>query len=301
VVQNINNYKEANTKHKTQNTEQKTMNKILITKKSGEKVPFEERKLINSLRRSGASDADVQKVLEALDSQLVDGMSTHKIYQKAYALLKTKSHKVAGRYRLKKAIMELGPTGYPFERFVGKLIEFMEYDTKVGVIVQGKCVSHEVDVVAESKQKRIIVECKYHREGNRKSDVKVAMYIRSRFYDIENAWKEEGKLDHQELEGWLVTNTRFTADALTYGNCAGLKLISWDYPEIGSLRQRIDHAGLHPITSLHNMTKKEKQYILDEGLVLCRELTEEVLAKYGIRAPKIRKIMEEAKNLISNT
>ena len=277
------------------------MNKILITKKSGERVPFEERKLINSLKRSGASDADVQKVLEALDSQLVDGMSTHKIYQKAYALLKTKSHKVAGRYRLKKAIMELGPTGYPFERFVGKLIEFMEYDTKVGVIVQGKCVSHEVDVVAESKQKRIIVECKYHREGNRKSDVKVAMYIRSRFYDIENAWKEEGKLDHQELEGWLVTNTRFTADALTYGNCAGLKLISWDYPEIGSLRQRIDHAGLHPITSLHNMTKKEKQYILDEGLVLCRELTEEVLAKYGIRAPKIRKIMEEAKNLISNT
>ena len=277
------------------------MNSFLITKKSGEKVPFEERKLINSLKRSGASDADVEKVLLALDGQLVDGMSTHKIYQKAYALLKTKSHKVAGRYRLKKAIMELGPTGYPFERFVGKLIEFMEYDTQVGVIVQGKCVQHEVDVVAKSEQKRIIVECKYHREGNRKSDVKVAMYIRSRFYDIENAWKEEGKLDHQELEGWLVTNTRFTADALTYGNCAGLKLISWDYPEIGSLRQRIDHAGLHPITSLHNMTKKEKQYILDEGLVLCRELTEEVLAKYGIRAPKIRKIMEEAKNLISNT
>ena len=277
------------------------MDKILITKKSGEKVPFEERKLINSLKRSGASDTDVQKVLEALDGQLVDGMSTHKIYQKAYALLKTKSHKVAGRYRLKKAIMELGPTGYPFERFVGKLIEFMEYDTQVGVIVQGKCVQHEVDVVAESEQKRIIVECKYHREGNRKSDVKVAMYIRSRFNDIENAWKQEGKLNHQELEGWLVTNTRFTEDALSFGNCSGLKLISWDYPEIGSLRQRIDHAGLHPITSLHSMTKKEKQYILDEGLVLCRELTEDVLAKFGIRAPKICKIMEEAKSLISNT
>ncbi|RUA23462.1 MAG: ATPase [Bacteroidetes bacterium] len=276
------------------------MDRILITKKSGERVPFEESKLINSLKRSGASDEDVAKVLEALEGQLVDGMSTHKIYQKAYDLLKIKSHRVAGRYRLKKAIMELGPTGYPFEKFVGKLIEFMDYKTEVGVIVQGKCVSHEVDVVAESEQKRIIVECKYHREGNRKSDVKVAMYIRSRFNDIENAWKDEGKLDHQELEGWLVTNTRFTEDALTFGNCAGLKLISWDFPEIGSLRQRIDHAGLHPITSLHSMTKKEKQYILDEGLVLCRELTEEVLAKYGIRATKIRKIMNEAKNLIAN-
>jgi len=276
------------------------MNQILITKKSGERVPFEERKLINSLKRSGASDEDIEKVLVALDGQLVNGMSTHKIYQKAYDLLKIKSRKVAGRYRLKKAIMELGPTGYPFERFVGKLIEFMEYDTQVGVIVQGKCVQHEVDVVAEAEQKRIIVECKYHREGNRKSDVKVAMYIRSRFNDIEKAWKEEGKLDHQELEGWLVTNTRFTKDALTYGECAGLKLISWDYPEIGSLRQRIDHAGLHPITSLHSMTKKEKQYLLDEGIVLCRELTEDLLAKFGIRASKIRRIMDEANDLISN-
>jgi transcriptional regulator NrdR family protein len=107
---------------KTKNNEHQTMNKILITKKSGEKVPFEERKLINSLKRSGASDADVQKVLAALDGQLVDGMSTHKIDQKAYELLKIKSRKVAGRYRLKKAIMEVGPTGYPFERVVGQLI-----------------------------------------------------------------------------------------------------------------------------------------------------------------------------------
>lgn len=275
------------------------MNKVLITKKSGEKVPFEESKLINSLKRSGASEADIEKVLLALDGQLVDGMSTHKIYQKAYDLLKIKSRKVAGRYRLKKAIMELGPTGYPFERFVGKLIEFAGYDTQVGVIVQGKCVSHEVDVVAENEQKHIIVECKYHREGNRKSDVKVAMYIRSRFNDIENKWQTDGKLDHQELEGWLVTNTRFTKDAIAFGNCAGLKLISWDYPETGSLRQRIDQAGLHPITSLHTMTKKEKGYLLDEGIVLCRELTEDILAKYGLRSQKIRKIMEEAKNLIS--
>jgi len=275
------------------------MNKILITKKSGEKVPFEEEKLINSLKRSGASDADIEKVLQTLNGQLVDGMSTHKIYQKAYDLLKVKSRKVAGRYRLKKAIMELGPTGFPFEKFVGKLIEFMNYDTEVDVLVQGKCVQHEVDVVAENENKRIVVECKFHREGNRKSDVKVAMYIRSRFDDIKSVWTEEGKLANKELEGWLVTNTRFTEDALTYGKCAGLKLISWDYPEMGSLRQRIDHAGLHPITSLRSMTKKEKQYILDEGLVLCRELSEEILAKYGIRASKIHRIMDEARSLIS--
>ena len=277
------------------------MHKILITKKSGEKVPFDESKLINSLKRSGANEAEIEGVLRALEDYLVDGMSTHKIYQKAYDLLKIKSRKVAGRYKLKKAIMELGPTGYPFEKFVGKLIDFMEYQTEVGVIVQGKCVTHEVDVVADSDHKRIVVECKYHREGNRKSDVKVAMYIRSRFNDIEAAWKEQGLLDGKELEGWLVTNTRFTEDAIDYGKCAGLKLISWDYPEIGSLRQRIDHAGLHPITSLRSMSKKEKQFVLDEGLVLCRELNADILGKYGMRPNKIRKVLDEARDLIENS
>lgn len=276
------------------------MNRILITKKSGEKVPFEESKLRSSLERSGASISEIEYVLNTLDTMLVDGMSTHKIYQKAYSLLKINSRKVAGRYRLKKAIMELGPTGYPFERFIGKLLENQGYDTQVGVVIQGKCVSHEVDVVAQNELKKIIVECKYHREGNRKSDVKVAMYIRSRFNDIEDAWTNQGNLDNHDLEGWLVTNTRFTKDALTYGKCAGLKLISWDYPEMGSLRQRIDSSGLHPITSLQTMTKKDKQNILDEGIVLCRELNESILAKYGIRGSKIRRIMEEATNLIKN-
>lgn len=273
---------------------------FLITKKSGEKVPFDETKIRRSMERSGARKVDIDAVMNSLDSLIVNGMSTHKIYQKAYSLLRTKSRKVAGRYKLKKAIMELGPTGYPFEKFIGKLIEFQGYRTKVDVTIQGKCISHEVDVVAENDSKKIIVECKYHREGNRKSDVKVAMYIRSRFNDIQDAWERDDKLKHHALEGWLVTNTRFTKDALTYGNCSGLKMISWDYPEVGSLRQRIDHSGLHPITSLYSMSKKEKQFVLEEGIVLCRELTEEILVKQGIRANKIHKIMEEARNLIAN-
>jgi hypothetical protein len=271
---------------------------FLITKKSGEQVNFDINKLRNSLQRAGAKDKTIDAVLIDLEPMLQNGMSTHTVYKLAYRLLSKISHRSAGRYRLKNAIMELGPTGYPFEKFVGAILQNQGYEAKTGQIIHGKCVQHEVDVVAEDDKKIIVVECKFHREGNRKSDVKIPLYIRSRFNDIEDKWKQEGRIGDREFEGWLVTNTRFTEDAEQYGKCSGLKLISWDYPRENSLRNLVDQSGLHPITSLKNLSSKEKQVIIDSGIVLCRELTQQVLEGCGIVANKHKKILQEAQSLV---
>ena len=131
--------------------------------------------------------------------------------------------KNAGKYRLKNAIMELGPTGYPFEHFVGAILRTQGYKVKVGVLIDGKCVQHEVDVVAEKDNKIIVVECKFHRSAGKKSDVKIPLYIRSRFNDIYDKWSADGTLGDKEYEGWLVTNTHFTTDAEKYGKCKWTK------------------------------------------------------------------------------
>lgn len=270
------------------------MNSFSITKKSGERVLFDEGKLRLSLEKSGADNNTVNKVLEELYLFVKDGMSTHKVYKKAYSILVKLSHRSAGRYRLKNAIMELGPTGYPFEKFVGALIRNLGFQTEVGKTIEGKCVSHEVDVVAENESKLIVVECKYHHEGKGKSDVKIPMYIRSRFNDIYDNWKSQEKLQGREFEGWLVTNTRFTEDAEVFGKCSGLKLLSWDYPEGNSLKNMIDNSGLHPLTSLKSLTVKEKKNILDQGVVLCKEINRNLLIRSNVNPRKFKKILDEA-------
>ncbi len=275
------------------------MEQIHITKKSGELVPFEKEKLRKSLVKSGADNDTAEKVINELLLYVKNGMSTHKVYKKAYSILSRISHRTAGRYRLKSAIMELGPTGFPFEKFVGALIENQGFNANTGIIVQGKCVTHEVDVVAENKDKIIVVECKFHREGNRKSDVKVPLYIRSRFNDIYEQWIKEDKIKDREFEGWVVTNTRFTGDAEKFGKCSGLNLIAWDYPNDNSLKNMIDRSGLHPLTSLKSLTKKDKEAILEQGIVLCKELSEEILLKSNIDTKKFKKILLEAHNLTS--
>ncbi|MBE0649271.1 MAG: restriction endonuclease [Bacteroidales bacterium] len=271
-------------------------NSIRITKRNGDLAPFEEEKLRRALIRSGAKPGDLEEAIQAVHGVLYDGIDTHKIFQTAYKSLKKRSHHSAGRYRLKKAMMELGPSGYPFEKFVGKLLESQGYQATVNVIIQGACVSHEVDVVALKDKVQTMIECKYHTDISIKSDVKVALYIHSRFQDVSKAWAAASNDPEMKYQGMIVTNTRFSVDATQYGECVGLKLVSWDYPRSGSLKDWIDRSGYHPITSLGSLTKPEKIKLLEKGLVLCRDVStkRDLLEEVGISKNKIPRIIAEA-------
>jgi len=273
---------------------------IYVTKGNGDRVPFDENKLRKALKNSGAGTREVEKALAAVKKNLYQGISTRKIYQTAYRILKKSSRHSAGRYRLKKAIMELGPSGYPFEKFVGRLMESKGYQATVNVQIQGKCVQHEVDVVARKEREQIMIECKYHSDSKRNCDVKVALYIHSRFQDVSAAWKQAEPEDGKQYFGMVATNTRFSEDAIRYAECAGLKLVSWDYPAGNSLKDWIDRSGYHPITSLSQLKVAEKQYLLEKGVVLCRDIKESVplLQEMGMDKIRINKLLAEA-NLLS--
>jgi hypothetical protein len=276
------------------------MNDLTIIKASGERVKFDESKLIASLDRSGAGADMISKVLEGLQEHLSDGMTSRKIYRQAHRLLNKISTHNAGRYKLKEAIFELGPSGYPFEHFFGELLRNQGYQTQVGVIIEGKCVSHEIDVVAENEHNHFMVECKFHSSPGKKSNVIVPMYIHSRFKDIIATMENLPGYATKLHQSWVVTNTRFTQDAIDYGKCMGMNLVSWDYPHETNLRNRIDRSGLHPITTISTLKKSEKQHLLGLGIVTCRNLLErkDQLVEMGIGNAKIKRVMLDAERII---
>jgi hypothetical protein len=251
--------------------------------------------LIRSLRNSKVNEELVQKIADEVQSKLFDGISTKEIYQMAYKILKRKTRPNASRYKLKKAIMELGPSGFPFEKFIAKILDFEGLKSEVNVIEKGYCLTHEVDVLAKNESKWYIVECKYHNKQGGVNDVKIPLYIHSRFKDIEKQYKinEKGKKIH--YQGWIYTNTRFTQDAIQYAKCVGLKLVSWDYPVNKSLKDKINESGLFPLTTITSFTKKEKEKLLIKGLVLCKEIYNkpQLLQEIGIDKLRIKKIFED--------
>lgn len=274
---------------------------IEIVKHSGEKVRFSVEKLKNSLRKSGAEESLVEEISNLVRDELYQGISTKEIYNRAFALLKKKKKTYASKYKLKKAIYELGPTGFPFEKFVGALLSHSGYEAKTGQFLQGKCVTHEVDVIAKKNGQYIVAECKFHSDEGRNCDVKVPLYIHSRYRDILNFYGEE---NHGEKpnEGWVVTNTRFTEDALKYGKCSNLYLLSWDFPKDNGIKDRIDRLGLYPITVSTLLSEREKQFLLSRDVVLCKQLINDdfYLDHLGIAEKRKERILIEIKLLCQN-
>ncbi|TVZ27569.1 ATP cone domain-containing protein [Gillisia sp. Hel_I_86] len=272
---------------------------IFIEKSSGEGEKFSISKLHNSLKRSGADRATIKKIIDVVSNELYQGISTKEIYNRAFALLKKNKPIYASRYKLKNAIYELGPTGFPFEKFIGALLEFSGYSIKIGSILQGKCVTHEVDVIAKKKEEYIVAECKFHSDRSKKCDVKVPLYIHSRYQDILVNYKNSKSCPN---EGWVVTNTQFTKDALIYGKCSGLHLLSWDYPLDNGIKDRIDRLRLYPVTVSTLLTIREKQFLLSRDIVLLRQLLKDkfYLDHLGISEKRIEKIFKEINTLCNH-
>ena len=268
---------------------------FFIVKASGDKVLFSEEKLRSSLKRSGADSKLISQILSLVREELYDGITTKELYNRAYSYLKRKKPVYASKYKLKKAIYELGPTGFPFERFIGSILKYSGYKIQVGKNVSGKCVSHEIDVVAEKNGSILIIECKFHGEQGRNCNVKIPLYIYSRYLDIKNAGDNAISNIREPDDCWVVTNTRFTKDAIVYGNCTGLYLLSWDYPKGNSIKERIDRLGLYPITVSTLLTKREKQFLLSRDVVLCRQLLKDsfYLDHLGVSDIRKTKILNE--------
>ena len=230
--------------------------KLLVTKASGEKETFLVEKLRNSLESAGARPGVIDEIVKDVLRWAHDGMSTKQIYDRAFAILRKRRAGPALKYKLKHAIMELGPTGYPFEHFVGMIYRKQGYSVEVGKIIEGHCVSHEMDVIATNEYEQVLVECKYGQDQGKHVSVQVPLYVRSRVDDIIRKRGKYPDLQKISFQGSIYTNTRFTSDSIQYGKCSGLKLVGWDYPNGRGLKELIDKLSVYPITILNQISGK---------------------------------------------
>ncbi len=270
-----------------------------ITKATGEQVVFDPEKLLRSLRRAGAGRERADAIVREVTAQLRPGMTTKKIFRTAHKMLRKETPHTAARYSLKQALLELGPSGYPFEVFIARLLEAQGMRVQTGLIRDGKCVSHEVDVFGVADGRVLLGECKFHNRQGLVCDVKIPLYIHSRFRDLCAGFLAAPEWEGREPESWVFTNTRFTDDALRYGRCSGMHLIGWDTPYDYGLREWVDRTGLHPLTCLTSLTRHEKNRFLENRVVMARELLAEPtkLDLAEISPGRVRGILKEAEGL----
>ncbi|KKT39709.1 hypothetical protein A3K29_02305 [Candidatus Collierbacteria bacterium RIFOXYB2_FULL_46_14] len=249
-----------------------TLSPITITKASGEQEHFDESKLVKSLAKTGLSVDVASQTVDYLKRHLRTGITTKDIHGHVSFYLKENAP-VSNYYNygLKRAIMDLGPSGHPFETIVSDVLSEYGYKSEVGVIVLGKCVTHEIDVVAKKETKQFFIECKFHNSPGVKTDVQVALYTYARFLDIKSAM-EQSHGTNITYYPWLVTNTKVTSEVFDYAGCVGLELTSWLHPQGHGMSDLIMAAGLHPVTLIYSIPRFKINQLLERGIVTCARL-----------------------------
>jgi hypothetical protein len=272
-----------------------------IIKADNTREVFVPERLVLSLRRAGAGERAARTITNDIVSTMIPDTSSREIYSRAFALLRKEARPVAARYSLRRALLELGPTGHPFEDFIGHLLRAEGWEVETRKNIQGKCVSHEVDIYASHPSDKICVaaELKYHNDPGSKSDVKVALYAKSRFDDIFNC---DPHVRNCPLDkGLLVTNTKFTTDAVAYAECAGVELLGWSFPRGNDLFMRLVRAGVYPITTLTELSRAEKKILLEQGTTTVRQLAADrrLLDPLHLSPERVGDIRSEIDGLLS--
>jgi Holliday junction resolvase len=275
------------------------MPKSEVIKESGQAETFNRKKILRSLLNSGVPRAEAGDIIDRAVMELTPPLTTRKIFRAIKKNLRRFDTVCTMKYSLKQAIYDLGPTGYPFERYIAKVLEKEGYRAEVGSLVEGKCVSHEVDVVARRDNNVYFVECKFHKRRKTTSDVKTALYVQARFQDIDDAYRGKGaKFDRR---GMLVTNTRFTSEAVKYADCMGLRIIGWKHPPGQSLERIIEKGRTYPVTVLTSAGKAISQRLAEAGIVLASEVLDidvKTLARHaGVKREAAEKIRRQASQI----
>lgn len=273
--------------------------KIKVTKASGTVEDLNSNKLRDSLIRSGADREQADAIIETIIYDSPPYTNTKKIYGLARKYLRQINHASGLRYSLKKALFRLGPSGYPFEKYIGEILKNYDYGVEIGSLVNGKCIKHEIDVLAVNDKEVLTVECKYRNNGGSTIDVKTAMYVHSRFRDLESVIKTvyPGK----SFRGMLITNTRFTTDAIQYAECTGMDLKSWRYPETGGLQEMVEEKKLYPVTVLSGVRSRLIKTLFDNDIILLKDLavmkTETMMKMLSLNAKKSQSLKRQADEL----
>ncbi|MFN4298277.1 MAG: hypothetical protein ACK4EX_00960 [Thermaurantimonas sp.] len=265
-----------------------------IRKQDGSTQPFDREKFIHSLIKSGLSTEAAQKLADDVLKSTQPYESTRDLKRRTHSLLYRKHPEVACRYRLKDALMKLGPTGYPFEHLMAQVLARQGFKTRVGQQLKGRCVQHEVDVIAVADNTVLLMECKYHNQPHVKSDVKVPLYVKARFDDLRHLFPDK------TLIYSVACNTRFSDDALMYGQCAGIQMISWKYPVHNSLNYLLDHYKVYPISVLRWLHRSELEVLFENAIFTTSDLvrSSEVLFNLVKDPQRQKRIIDEATALI---
>jgi hypothetical protein len=178
-----------------------------------------------------------------------------------------------------------------FEQFVRVLLSEHGYDVTPNQIIRGKCAEHEIDAIAQKEGITYSVEVKHHFNYHTLTGLDTVRISRAVFEDTTEGF--ELGLNNVKIDRALVvSNTKFSGQALQYAECRGISHIGWNTPPGHDLPTMIEEKNLYPITYLKGLDSGIRRKLFSVGVIFIRELVKksphELAEETGIK----KKVLE---------
>lgn len=265
---------------------------IYVKKLDGTLQKYNPSKLRNSLSNAGANKEVIDRIMQKVEKIIHNEIETRELFKFVFNEFKKEQPNIAPIYDLRNSLLRLGTTGFAFEKFVSHILKKQGYSIKLNQIIKGRYVKHEIDIFAVKNDEKVMVECKYHLKPWIRCDIQTALYVYARFLDVKQHFTAP----------MLITNTKFSNQAMDYSKGVRLKLMGWRFPQDNSLEYNIEKFRIFPITMLSSLNKDETDILLSKDITLISELLKnnnnELCSILKINRQKADKILEEAKKLV---
>jgi len=277
---------------------------LYVINSKGEKELFSLQKVYRSAKRVGASKELSKKIAKVVEKESYPGIKTSEIFRKVKKLLHQKTPKAALRFNLKEGMRKLGPTGFPFEKFIGEIFKKLGFKVRINQHLPGFCLrDYEIDFLAEKGNLLYVGECKYRNFPGERVHSKDALANYARFLDIlHGSFFKRKKYRNFRIKTMLVTNTKFTSRARNYSNCMGVEVLGWKLPKNRGLEYLIEKEKLYPVTVLPSLNKYLRDIFVLEKIMLVEDVLkvdpQKFSKKFKISVKYLCPLIKEAKTLL---
>ena len=270
----------------------------------GEKELFSFKKAYDSARRVGASRSLAGEIAETVKKEVFPGIKTSAIHGKIRKLLSRNVFNSALRFSLKSGMRQLGPTGFPFEKYIGEVLRESGFRVKINQFLPGLCIrSYEIDFVAERNKTVYVGECKYRNVAGERVHSGDVLENYARFLDISKGpYFKSKKYQDFRVKTMMVTNTKFTQRSVDYSRCVGIDLLGWRIPKNRGLEYLIEKEKVYPITVLPSLRGHLKDVFVSERMMLAKDVLKieprKFARRFRVPVKPIESLVREAKVLL---
>jgi len=264
-----------------------------VRKWDGRLEDFDREKVARTLRRMGVEGKQLWEAVDVVEAQAYQGIPTKKVLRLIYA--EAEKRTPVKRRDLRAALVAIGSKP-GFEVFVQRLLQGMGYRVWGNQVIQGYCVTHEIDGVAEKDGRLYYVESKHHSKPHIYTPFIDSLAVKAKMDDINRGY-QEGRNQYDFSGAILICNTRLTQHAREYAKCVGIQHLGWNSPKGKGLEHQVEATGVYPFTMVEGLSRREVSRLLEMGVVTLRNLAEHDLP--GIEPDRAGELREAAQKILA--